>query len=88
MDYYERQQYTAKIADVSGSFNEEVYVLLGGWERGGETAQFQVYINPFINWVWVGSIVLMLGFVMSFWKFEPEEKSVAVKTRTIKAAAR
>lgn len=69
-DFYPAQQHTATIADVTGSFNEEVYVLLGGWDRGGAQASFHVYINPFINWIWVGSIVMVLGFVISFWNWE------------------
>lgn len=69
-DFYPVQQHTATIADITGSFNEEVYVLLGGWDKGGAQASFHVYINPFINWVWVGGVVMVLGFVMSFWKWE------------------
>jgi cytochrome c-type biogenesis protein CcmF len=69
-DFYPVQQHTATIADITGSFNEEVYVLLGGWDKGGAQASFHVYINPFINWVWIGGVVMVLGFVMSFWKWE------------------
>jgi cytochrome c-type biogenesis protein CcmF len=48
-----------------------VYVILGGWENAGATATFQVYINPLINWIWVGGVVLILGFLVAFWKLEP-----------------
>lgn len=70
-DAYPVQQETSTIADTTGSFNEEVYVILGGWENAGETATFQVYINPLINWIWVGGVVLILGFLVAFWKLEP-----------------
>jgi cytochrome c-type biogenesis protein CcmF len=70
-DTYPVQQHTATIADISGTFNEEVYVILGGWENGGATASFQVYINPLINWIWVGGVVMILGFLIAFWKLEP-----------------
>ncbi len=70
-DAYPVQQETSTIADTTGSFNEEVYVILGGWENAGETATFQVYINPLINWIWVGGAVLILGFLVAFWKLEP-----------------
>jgi len=69
-DFYPVQQHTATIADITGSFNEEVYVLLAGWDKGGAQASFHVYINPFINWIWFGGIVMVLGFVMSFWNWE------------------
>ncbi len=61
-DYFPATQQTDTIADISGGFNEEVYVLLNSWERGGETVSFHVYINPLINWVWVGGLVMMAGF--------------------------
>lgn len=79
LDYYPVQQHTATIADISGSFNEEVYVLLGGWDRDGRSASFHVYINPLINWVWVGSLVMVAGFVMSFWTFGTERATRAVR---------
>ncbi len=81
LDYYPAQQHTAKIADVSGNFQEEVYVLLGGWDKGGENATFQVYINPYINWVWLGGLVSMLGFALAFSNFEPARAGVVKPAR-------
>jgi cytochrome c-type biogenesis protein CcmF len=76
-DQFPAQQETSTIADITGSFNEEVYVILAGWERDGMTASFQVYINPLINWIWLGGIVLILGFLVAFWRMEP---AAAVRT--------
>ncbi len=70
-DQFPVQQQTSTIADITGSFNEEVYVILAGWENAGMSASFQVYINPLINWIWVGGVVLILGFVLAFWQLEP-----------------
>ena len=70
-DSYPVQQYTATLADITGSFNEEVYVILAGWESAGTTASFQVYVNPLINWIWLGGIVLIFGFLIAFWQLEP-----------------
>ncbi len=76
-DQFPAQQETSTIADITGSFNEEVYVILAGWENNGTTASFQVYINPLINWIWTGGIVLILGFLLAFWQMEP---STAIRT--------
>jgi cytochrome c-type biogenesis protein CcmF len=73
-DFYPVQQHTATIPDVSGTFNQELYVLLAGWENTGESASFQVYINPLLNYVWLGGIMMILGFFMAFWKVEEREK--------------
>ena len=34
---------------------EDVYVLLNGWEEGGNTATFTIYINPLTIWIWLGA---------------------------------
>ncbi|MCS7060156.1 MAG: heme lyase CcmF/NrfE family subunit [Anaerolineae bacterium] len=67
-DTYPVQQHTATIADVTGSWFEEVYVILAAWEDAGATASFQVYINPLINLIWLGGLVMILGFGLAFWK--------------------
>ncbi|MFN4293485.1 MAG: heme lyase CcmF/NrfE family subunit [Thermoflexales bacterium] len=88
-DHYPVQQHTATIPAISGTFNTEVYVLLAAWEDGGATASFQVFINPLINWIWVGGIVMILGFVVCFWK-APEREAVAspaVARRAVGAGA-
>ena len=67
-DSYPIQQQTSTIADVTGTWFEEVYVILAGWENSGATASFQAYINPLINFIWLGGVVMILGFVVAFWK--------------------
>lgn len=74
-DVYPDQQHTATIADTTGGFNEEIYVILSAWEGQGENATFQVYLNPLINWVWLGGIVMILGFVLAFWPMESQPQT-------------
>jgi cytochrome c-type biogenesis protein CcmF len=81
-DYFPATQQTNTIADISGGFNEEVYVLLNSWERGGDTVSFHVYINPYINWVWVGGLVMILGFVLAFINFEREHDTAIALQRS------
>jgi cytochrome c-type biogenesis protein CcmF len=76
-DFYPVQQHTATIPDIAGTFQEEVYVLLAGWENNGATASFQVYLNPWINWLWVGGIVVMVGFFVAFWPTPEREPAKA-----------
>jgi cytochrome c-type biogenesis protein CcmF len=40
---------------------EDVYIILTGYEPTTKLANFRVYINPLINWVWIGFGLLMLG---------------------------
>jgi cytochrome c-type biogenesis protein CcmF len=67
-DYFIVQQQPVTIAGVHSTAAEDVYVLLVGWEaisNGGST--FKIYINPLINWVWIGGFVLTLGVLLAAW---------------------
>ena len=44
---------------------EDVYVVLNGWENGGATATFTIFINPLTMWMWVGGLVLVLGTLIA-----------------------
>jgi len=66
-DTYPLQQHTATIPGTTGTFLEEVYVILAGWDENGRLASFQVYVNPLINFIWLGGAVMILGFLVAFW---------------------
>jgi cytochrome c-type biogenesis protein CcmF len=87
-DHYPLQQHTATMPAISGSFNEEVYVILAAWDNNGATASFQVYINPLINWIWIGGIITILGFFVSFWKMPEREPALIRAPRPAGVAAR
>ncbi|HUJ62845.1 MAG TPA: cytochrome c-type biogenesis CcmF C-terminal domain-containing protein, partial [Kofleriaceae bacterium] len=40
---------------------EDVYVVLTGFDLDSKQANFRVYINPLILWVWIGFLVLAAG---------------------------
>jgi cytochrome c-type biogenesis protein CcmF len=46
---------------------EDVYAVLAGWDSGGETASFKVFVNPLMSWMWVGGVVMMIGVLISAW---------------------
>ena len=64
-DYFTASQQTSTIAGVRSTLSEDVYVLLAGWE--GDNATFKVYVNPLVNWVWLGGILLTLGTLFAAW---------------------
>jgi cytochrome c-type biogenesis protein CcmF len=47
------------------SFKEDLYVLLAGWE--GKAATFKVYVNPLVNWMWLGGILFIIGTLVAAW---------------------
>ncbi len=59
---------------IAGSYSTiqgDFYVLLVGWDGGGsQTATFKIYINPLINLIWWGGLVLIVGTLVSAWPVE------------------
>ena len=46
---------------------EDVYVVLNGWDNGGNQATFTIFVNPLTMWIWIGGIVLVLGTLFAIW---------------------
>ncbi|HEY6072551.1 MAG TPA: cytochrome c-type biogenesis CcmF C-terminal domain-containing protein, partial [Anaerolineales bacterium] len=66
-DYFTVQQQPVTVPGVYSTPAQDVYVLLVGWEENGNAATFKVFVNPLINWVWVGGLVMMLGTLIAAW---------------------
>ena len=60
--------------------------VLASWEGSGETATFKVYINPLINWIWLGGIVFIAGTLVAGWP-EPEKAVRRVTSKLSGVAA-
>jgi cytochrome c-type biogenesis protein CcmF len=54
---------TMMIAGAHSTLENDFYVLLVGWTP--DTATFKVYINPLVNLIWWGGLVLILGTLIS-----------------------
>ncbi len=59
---------------ISGSYStveNDFYVILVGWEPVNQNAAtFKVYINPLINLIWWGGLILIIGTIMAAWPRE------------------
>ena len=56
-------QMPMSIAGAHSTLENDFYVLLIGGD--GERATFRIYINPLVNLVWWGGILLMLGTIIA-----------------------
>ena len=43
------------------NLREDVYIVLNGFENGGQLAAFEIFVNPLMIWLWIGGIVMILG---------------------------
>lgn len=67
-DYFVVQRQPVTVPGVYSTLSEDVYVLLVGWEEIGlESSTFKIYVNPLINWTWIGGVILVLGAFVALW---------------------
>jgi cytochrome c-type biogenesis protein CcmF len=67
-DFFVVQEQPVTVPGVYSTFGEDVYALLLGWEGTESTrATFRIYLNPLINWIWIGGMVLILGILVAAW---------------------
>ena len=46
----------------------DFYAILVDWDSAsGDTATFRIFINPLINWLWIGTGVLTMGAILAVW---------------------
>ncbi len=78
-DFYYASQQPMTIPGVRSTLEDDFYVLLVGWEPiAQEGATFKVYLNPLVNFMWIGGLVFILGTMIAAW---PEEKFEPVMVR-------
>jgi cytochrome c-type biogenesis protein CcmF len=68
-DWYPQAATGMNQMNIAGSYSSlegDFYVLLSGWSQpDGASATFKLYVNPLINLVWWGGLILILGTVIS-----------------------
>jgi hypothetical protein len=46
---------------------DDVYVVVGMVDPGTKRATFRFHINPMVNWIWIGVLLLISGATLSLW---------------------
>lgn len=59
---------------------EDIYVVLNGWDNGGASATFTIYVNPLTMWMWVGGAVLVIGTLIAAWPHTTRRRVESVRT--------
>jgi len=82
-EFFVVQQQPMTIPDKRSTLADDLYVILAGWEGQGETASFKAYINPLVNWLWIGGFVFIIGTVIAAWPTpQPGRERVTAKSKT------
>ena len=74
------------------TLRDDLYVLLVDWEPISSTsATFKIYVNPLVNWLWIGAVTFLLGLAFAAWPDrdpadEPIRRKVHAGNRQTSAA--
>jgi cytochrome c-type biogenesis protein CcmF len=64
-DFFGAGQNPMTLAGQYSTIESDFYVLLNDWQ--GDRVTFKIYLNPLINFVWWGGLILILGTVIAAW---------------------
>ncbi len=74
---YQNSGQTMTIPATRSTLGEDFYAILAGWQGSGSTATFKLYLNPLINWLWLGGFVFILGTLVAAWSDVEAERRAA-----------
>ena len=61
----------------------DLYLVLGGYDVQTQVAEFKMFINPLVNWIWLGVGIMVFGSVIAFLP----ERTFAFATAEVPAGA-
>jgi cytochrome c-type biogenesis protein CcmF len=86
IDYYADAEQNSTIPGEYATLRDDLYVLLIDWQPATATAAtFKVYVNPLVNWLWIGSLVFLVGILIAAWP-RREAQAAPVRVRRTKTA--
>lgn len=68
IDYYYDSQQNMTIPGQHATLRDDLYILLVDWQPvSSDGATFKIYVNPLVNWLWIGSITFLFGVIFAAW---------------------
>jgi cytochrome c-type biogenesis protein CcmF len=89
--YKKQQQPTTEVA-MRSTLIEDLYLVLGSYDEASGLMTMIVFVNPLVNWLWIGGFVMVLGTVIVMSPTAAEQRALAaalaVEERGLEAAFR
>ncbi|HCR72276.1 MAG TPA: cytochrome C biogenesis protein [Anaerolineae bacterium] len=83
IDYFYDAEQTMTIPGQRSTFRDDLYILLVDWQPVSNTgATFKIYVNPLVNWLWIGSLLFLFGIIFAAW---PEKETEKEKVKVAKS---
>ena len=82
IDFYFDAQQNMTIPGQRSTFKDDLYILLVNWQPVSSIeATFKVFVNPLVNWLWIGSLLFLLGVIVAAWPDRDPESEPARASR-------
>ena len=75
--YHASEQGTSEVA-LRSNLAEDLYVVFAGVNEDNNRAVIQIFLNPLVAWVWIGTIVMIVGTVVAIL---PDGRDVRIQRR-------
>lgn len=63
--FFERTGETDTKPAILSSPQEDLYVIIAGWENNFSTVTFRAYVNPLVFWLWFGGLCLIVSTLIA-----------------------
>jgi cytochrome c-type biogenesis protein CcmF len=85
IDYYAESQQNMTIPANRSTLRDDLYVLLVDWESVSTgSATFKIYVNPLVNWLWIGALIFIVGIIFAAW---PDHDPAEEPARIVKSVS-
>jgi cytochrome c-type biogenesis protein CcmF len=77
--FYPTQQSPIAEVDYWVGLREDLYVILGSFDRAGAWVTVKALVTPLVSWLWIGGAVIALGTFLAMipesWLGHPQRKA-------------
>ncbi len=88
IDYYFDSQQSMTIPGQRATMKNDLYILLVNWEPASATgATFKIYVNPLVNWLWMGSLLFLMGIIIAAWPDKDPERVAVRASKPVREAS-
>jgi len=60
--YYSHPEEPTSEVAIRSTLREDLYTILGDYSADGEAATFRFVVNPLVLWMWIGGVVVTVGW--------------------------
>jgi cytochrome c-type biogenesis protein CcmF len=69
--FYKASRQPSTEAAIRARMNEDIYVVFAGMEEDDVHAVINVHINPLVNWIWLGCLIVVFGTAIALMPSDP-----------------